>query len=187
MNEDMTETQIDIVVGVFAGGDVVKQAFIRWQLGMPLLKEHRKIIANYQQRRIELQEMAEARGDDAKVYKFKCIRKDEDGETCGGLLSCLLTTCAKCPKCCKRAYPYQDAFWAMANQTEKPKPIEHLLCCSVNPANHFVGYHGSSQTCCGSTHNFGGGHFLPIDEQIQIHPSKKTDWSKKVSFQCHSL
>jgi hypothetical protein len=102
MNEDMTETQIDIVVGVYAGGDVVKQAFIRWQLGMPLLKEHRKIIDSHLKRQIKRQETAEARGDDAKVYKFKCIREDENGETCGGLLSCLLTTCAKCPKCCKK-------------------------------------------------------------------------------------
>jgi hypothetical protein len=78
------------------------------QLQIPLREEHQEIIANHQQRRIELQEMAEARDDDAKEYEFKCIREDEDGERCGGLLSCLLTTCATCPKCCKRAFPYQD-------------------------------------------------------------------------------
>jgi hypothetical protein len=150
--------------------------------------QHRKVIANHYDRRcIELQEKAEARGDDAKEYKFKCMRKDEDGETCGGLRSCLLTTQAKCPKCRKKACPYTD-YWAMADQTEKPKPTEHLVCCSVNPANHFVGYHSRSQNCCGSTHKIGGGHFLPNDEQIQIHPSKNnTAWSEEVSFQCHSL
>jgi hypothetical protein len=188
--ESLDATETRIVLGCKAGGekggDTVAQAFLRMQLQIPLRKEDREIIANYQQRRIELQEMAEARGDDAKVYKLKCIREDEDGETCGGLLSCLLTTRAKCPKCRKRACPYQDDFcdfWEMADQTEKPKPTEHLVCCSVNPANHIVGYHGSNQMCCGSTHRIGGGHFLPIDEQIQIYPSEKT-WSGEVSFKC---
>jgi hypothetical protein len=189
--ESLNETETRIVLGCKAGGekggDIVAQAFLRMQLQIPLRKEDREIIANYQQRRIELQEMAEARGDDAKVYKFKCIRKDENGETCGGLLSCLLTTQAKCPKCRKVAYPYKDDYWAMANQTEKPKPTEHLVCCSFNPTNHFVGYHGIRQMCCGSTHRIGGGHFLPIDEQTQIHPPKKTDWSKEVSFQSNAI
>jgi hypothetical protein len=188
LNKDMTEEMNDIVVAVFSGGDIVKEAFSRMQLQIPLRKKHRKVIANYKQRCIELQEKAEARGDDAKVYKFKCIREDENGETCGGLRSCLLTTCATCPICRKVAYPYNDEYWAMADQTEKPKPTEHLVCCSVNPANHFVGYHRSYHYCCGSRYQINGfGHFLPTNEQIQIHPSKKPDWSKEVSFQCHSL
>jgi hypothetical protein len=202
LNQDMTEEMYDIVVAVFSGGDMVReahrksnsgesldatetrivlgckaggekggytvaQAFLRMQLQIPLREEDREIVANYQQRRIELQEKAEARGDDAKEYKFRCIREDENGETCGGIRFCLLTTWASCPICRKKEYAYND-YWEMADQTEKPKPTEHLVCCSFNPANHFVGYHGICQMCCGSTHRIGGGHFLPTDERIQI-------------------
>jgi hypothetical protein len=64
--------------------------------------------------------------------------KDEDGEISGRIRSCLLTTQSSCPKCHKAACPYKDDYWEMkmADQTEKPKPTEHLVRCSVNPANH---------------------------------------------------